>query len=126
MRNFPDPEGKWRVSFGGGYLPRWAPDGRTLYFWRIAGNAANEQPDTLFAVRVDRQPRVTIGHPEVVLVVNTNFTGWDIHPDGEHFLVTVPYSAGGGTEAIASGDQPDRYLVVLNWFEELRQRMGRR
>jgi hypothetical protein len=43
---------------------------------------------------------------------------WDIHPDGKRFLMmkesASPASAGGG---------PRRINIVLNWFEELKQRV---
>jgi eukaryotic-like serine/threonine-protein kinase len=120
VRDFPTPEGKWRVSSGGGRDPRWSPDGRTLYFWRIVNGPA---PDTLLAVRIDRQPRVTVRQPQVVLVVNNNAQGWDVSPDGSHFLVAEPYQPA-NTAAAGSGPEHDRYLVVLNWFEELKQRMA--
>jgi serine/threonine protein kinase len=42
-------------------------------------------------------------------------SGYDIHPDGERFLVR-PIGVGG------SG--LDDVYIVTNWFEELRERMG--
>ena len=113
LREFPVPEGKWRASFGGARYPRWSPDGRTLYFLRY-GIA-----DTLFAVRVDRNPSVVVHDPEVVFVA-PEIIRWDLHPDGERFLVVVPEP----TTGVQVAEQIDRYLVVLNWFEELKERMG--
>jgi len=117
LRDFPTPEGKWRVSFGGGGEPRWSPDGSTLYFWRFAPGA-----DTLKAVRVTRTPRVSVGSAEVVLVRDV-LAGWDLHPDGRRFLVVENEAAANPAQA-AAGQSSDRYLVVLNWYEELKQRMA--
>jgi len=114
LREFPVPEGKWRVSFGGGQIPRWSPDGRTLYFRRTG-----ESADTIFAVVVDRNPAVVVRDAEVAFVAPT-IVRWDLHPDGERFLVVVPAP----TTEVQVTEQIDRYLVVLNWFEELKERIG--
>ena len=49
-------------------------------------------------------------------------TNWDVHPDGESFV----FQSTGGAELSAgpSGPPVMRLEVVVNWFEELRQRMG--
>jgi len=51
--------------------------------------------------------------------------GWDLHPDGERFLVTVN-DAPAAAAASAGRQERARTLVVVNWFEELRERMGGR
>jgi Tol biopolymer transport system component len=112
LRDFPTPVGEWRVSFGGGVWPRWSPDGRTLYYWSRASGA-----DTLFAAEVIRDQGVQVGAAEVVLALETG-QGWDLHPDGDRFIVLVPHASSTDSEAVS------RYLVVLNWFEELKERMG--
>ena len=48
---------------------------------------------------------------------------WDLHPDGDRLV--APKMINLGAEAIAAAAMdPERFLVVVNWFEELRQRMG--
>jgi len=32
LRPFPGPDGQWQVSIAGGVYPRWAPDGKELYY----------------------------------------------------------------------------------------------
>jgi hypothetical protein len=45
---------------------------------------------------------------------------WDLHPDGNRFVVIVPQ--GGGMAKAGSGSEPTlRFLVTLNWFDELRR-----
>jgi serine/threonine-protein kinase len=117
LRDFPRPEGEWRASFGGGEYPKWSPDGRTLYFWRRAPGV-----DTLFAAEVIRDPGMRVHDPEAVLALETG-QGWDLHPDGDRFIVVVP-NAGATPAGAAESAAGPRYLVVLNWFEELRERMG--
>ncbi len=46
----------------------------------------------------------------------------DLHPDGDRLVVPQDVAAGTAPEGAAS--EPERFLVVVNWFEELRQRMG--
>ncbi len=114
LRDFPVPSGKWRVSHGGGQVPRWAPDGSSLYFWRRGPGV-----DSLFAVRVEREPAVVVHAPQLVLATSVlGRTKWGVHPDGDRFIMALP------PQAQNEDDQDDRYLVVLNWFEELKERVG--
>jgi Tol biopolymer transport system component len=117
LRTFPDPTGKWRVSTGGGFAPRWAPDGSGVYFWQ------NGPVDTLKFAPVEREPSVRVRAPEPVLGVDARGTAnWDLHPDGERFLVTVAAST--NVDQGADAGTRARHLVVLNWFEELRARVS--
>ena len=52
-------------------------------------------------------------------IVARRFTNFDVTADGQRFLVTVP-AGSGETEDTAPGA---RLHVVLNWFEELKQRV---
>jgi len=46
---------------------------------------------------------------------------WDISPDGKRFLmIKQPVS----TDAAAAAEGPRRINIVLNWFEELKQRVS--
>ena len=47
----------------------------------------------------------------------TDYTPWDISPDGKRFLMMKE----AGTAAAAEG--PRKINIVLNWFEELKQRV---
>ena len=42
---------------------------------------------------------------------------WDLHPDGDRVLVAQSESADGGETAA-------RFILVTNWFTELRERLG--
>ena len=113
MRDFPVPQGKWNLSRGPGNAPRWSPDGRFVYFWRGA------QPlDSLFRVRIDRVPTTVVQAPELVIAMDADgLASWDLHPDGRRFITTVPAAAA----ASSGGAQGVRYLILQNWFGELRR-----
>ena len=46
--------------------------------------------------------------------------GWDLHPDGDRFIASVFPGAATGASALPEW----RYLVVMNWFTELQERLG--
>ncbi len=48
--------------------------------------------------------------------------GAALHPDGDRFVASILADAAPAT--IASAVQEWRYLVVLNWFTELKERLG--
>lgn len=113
MRDFPVPQGKWNLSRGQGNAPLWSPDGRFVYFWRGATPL-----DSLFRVRIDRVPTTVVEAPELVVAMDAdNLANWDLHPDGRRFITTVPAAAG----ASSGGAQGVRYLILQNWFGELRR-----
>ena len=114
VRGFPEPVGKWRISVDGGRNPRWSPSGDELYFARSAPG-----PDSVFAVSVRRDPETSFGDPELLFATVID-GGWDVGPDGR-FLV----SQGADGDAVDEGSGGElRFLVVLNWFEEIRDRVG--
>ena len=118
MRDFPVPQGKWNISPAGSQAPRWSPDGKYVYFWR-----SGTPNDTLFRTRIERTPSVVVQAPEVVVVMDAaGIQNWDLHPDGRRFIVAVF-----GAEApTAATSRPARYLILQNWFGELRRLMGAR
>ena len=120
VRSFPEPRQQSSVSNGGGQFAKWSPDGGTIYYWRVG---AGLDPDSLFAATVERAPTFAVLSTEFVLAGDFASPDWDLHPDGDRFIVTsivgaVP--AGGGTPTT----QPERYLIVANWFTELLGAVG--
>jgi serine/threonine-protein kinase len=115
LREFPTPRGKWRVSTGGGAMPRWAPDGRYIYYWEV-GPVRN----LLLRAQVERTPSVAVRAPERVAEFERGGgpPDWDLHPDGTRFILSVPVrepaETGGGATRRA------RHLLHLNLFTTLR------
>jgi serine/threonine-protein kinase len=119
VRPFPDVnQGKCLVSTSAGNSPLWSPDGRELFYH--SGDAA-------MAVRVETDPTFKPGKPTVLFrgthsksTLSDDFTYWDISPDGKRFLM-MKEAASTGVAPTAAG--PRRINIVLNWFEELKQKV---
>ncbi len=110
VRGFPEPIGQWRVSEGLAFDPAWAPDGSALYY---------VSPPNMMKVDVSTEGTFSFGQPTILFTWSYDSggrleRGYDIHPDGDRFLV----ASGSG-----SGGFGDVYIVT-NWFEELKERMG--
>jgi hypothetical protein len=108
---------RWQVSNGGGDSPLWAPDGRELFYRsrdaamavpiRTGADFSYETPKPLFRgtyVSADMSLNVLESHP------------WDISPDGKRFLMMQE------TEPAADAI-PRKINIVLNWIEELKQKV---
>ena len=50
--------------------------------------------------------------------------GSDLHPDGDRLIIAQNVSVAGANTAADEAPEPERFLVVVNWFEELLERMG--
>jgi Tol biopolymer transport system component len=102
------PPGKWQISTGGGYAPRWRSDGRELFY---------VGPDlrTVLAVDVDPGPVFRVGTPRVLFKSPSpisgvaNDQGFAVSPDGRTFLLAFP-SSGASVQAIQ---------IVLHWQADL-------
>jgi len=118
----PFPSNGSQAFVARGVHPLWSPDGKEL-FYRAGGQ--------VFAVSVTTQPTFAFGNP--VPVASVTYALWrergpqverenDITHDGKQFVAVI---AGGTTQSarVASESQIE---VVLNWFEELKQRVPNR
>jgi Tol biopolymer transport system component len=120
VRPFPEVDReRWPVSTGRGDSPLWSPDGRELFY--RSGDAA-------MAVSVKTEPTFSLGRPKILFqgkYVSSNFTPgflephpWDIHPDGKRFLMMKDIE-----DTPSAPEAPRRINIVLNWLEELKQRV---
>ena len=121
VREFPMPQSKWRLTTGQSAAPRWSSDGRYLW-WTHGGGGAGV--DTVYRARVERTPSVKFGVPEVMYVADIDgISSWDLHPDGNRFVIMTRPIAAGPDGAVADNAMP-RFILTLNWFNELRRELN--
>ncbi len=111
VQPYPGPGGKWQISTEGGTEPVWNRSGRELFF---------RSGDKMMAVDIGTQPSLTVGKPHVLFAgayvpTPVTFPDYDVSPDGQRFLMLKPVESA----AVA----PTQINVVLNWFEELKQKV---
>jgi len=115
VQPYPDvSKGRWQISTEGGTAPVWARSGRELFYL--------DESNTLMAVPVQTSgPQFSSGRPAKVF--DTKYSGafysYDVTPDGLRFLMMKESSVGDPIH-------PPNIVVVLNWSEELKQRVPTR
>jgi Tol biopolymer transport system component len=110
VRPYPGPGGKWQISTEGGAEPVWNPKGRELFY--RSGNK-------MMAVDIATQPTFSPGKPKMLfegpyVPTPRSFPDYDVSPDGQRFLML---------KANELAQAPAQINVVLNWFEELKQKV---
>jgi len=109
VRPFPKvEEGKWQISTDGGVEPRWAPNGREL-FYRTASDGQ------MMVVDITTGPTFGAGTPRLLFegsyqsgAIGAAF--YDVTPDGQRFVMVQAQQGAGAP-----------IHVVENWFEELKR-----
>jgi Tol biopolymer transport system component len=99
-------QGKWQVSQGGGYMPLWSADGKTLYYANLGFS--------VFSIPVkEMNDSLQFGSAEQLVstagMSSPNFF-YDVSPDGKKILL----------EAI-SQQVNQSITVVANWGQEVKK-----
>lgn len=96
------------ISVDGGHDPKWSPKGDELFYLN---------DNKMMVVKISPGAGMSAGRPKVLFALphvgGPRGFGYDISPDGKHFVVIKE-----GTKT-----QFTRMNVVLNWFEELKSKM---
>jgi eukaryotic-like serine/threonine-protein kinase len=108
IRRFPEGEGKWEVSQGGGMWPRWGKSGRRLYY--AHGN-------DLMEVDVSTSPDLKLGTPRLLFsrpsirrpLIFGWVPGYDVNAAEDRFIFC---RAVGDTQDLSG------MVVVQNWAAE--------
>src|SRR6266404_571611 len=100
-----EASGKWQISNGSGFQPRWRGDGRELYY--------SSQDGQLMAVEIATNPEFKPGKPQP-LGFSAGDATWDCTADGRRFLVAAPKMA-------PKSKGPEPYTVILNWQAGLKK-----
>ena len=111
VRPFPGVDGgRWQVSTDGGTQPLWARSGRELFYRSGAA---------MMAVAVETSPSFAPGSAELLFegrdALSLGGRAYDVSPDGERFLMLKEDASSQDTST-----EP-YFIVVQNWFEELRR-----
>jgi serine/threonine-protein kinase len=114
VRPFPDVgSGKWQISTGGGLSPLFAHSGRELFY--VNGDRE------MVAAQIETEPGFRVGERRALFRIDAQYilgdrtTQYDVSPDDEQFLMARVFGE--------TGD-PNQLIVVENWFEELKARVG--
>jgi Tol biopolymer transport system component len=110
LTTFPSFSGQWQISNEGGQEPVWNPNGGELFY----RNGAK-----MMSVDLTAQPNLSLGKPRVLfegVYLLTLLTGanYDVTPDGKRFIMLKDASP---------DNSPTQINIVLNWFEELKQKV---
>jgi hypothetical protein len=118
VQPFPPTGARQQISTDGAIHPFWSSDGKELFFLtRVTG---------LDAVSINTRPTFTFGTPARVPAPFANLgrpllpRNLDITPDGKLLGVTAQEITSTGTVS------SPLIQVVLNWFEDVKQRMSPR
>jgi hypothetical protein len=98
VNSFPEPSSPVIVSSTAGRNPRWASNGRELFYWN---------DDQLIAVRLDLRDRPRVENYTNVLktsYASADHPNYDVHPDGNRFVV------------VTGRARPQRIIVAINPF----------
>ena len=107
-------QARWQVSMEAGTAPVWARKGGELFYL--------DESNTLMAVPVETSgAQFRYGKPTKVFETPYagNFYSYDVTPDGQRFLMMKESEPG-------DRSRPTSMVVVLNWLEELKQRVPTR
>jgi eukaryotic-like serine/threonine-protein kinase len=109
VQPYPGPGSKLEISTEGGTEPRWAHDGEIFY--RSGDKMMVVQTTLKSSFSADKPNVLFEGRYVPTLATKANY---DVTPDGKRFLMVK------ASEQDTSATQIN---VVLNWFEELKQRV---
>ena len=113
VQPYPGPGGKWQISTDGGNEPVWNRNGRELFY---------RSGDKMMAVDIATQPSFVAGKPRMLFQGQYSSSSppdtlpyYDVSSDGQRFLMLKPSEQ--------AGTASTQINVVLNWFEELKQKV---
>jgi serine/threonine-protein kinase len=107
VRSLDGSASRFPVSTGGGMEPRWAPDGKHIYY------RANRM---IVAASVETSPEFHVTSRDTLFAdayaSDPFHTNYDVAPDGKHFLMLQPL------------ENSQQAVVVLNFAKDVRAKMA--
>ena len=117
VQPFPATGAKHQVSSDTGRTPVWSADGKELFYH-------DPRTNQILVVDVRTSPTFIAGKttplPIEGTIHPTTQRNYDITPDGKQLVVVLPLS---GVRNDSTRRAPQQINVVLNWFNELQQRV---
>ncbi len=108
VRPFPGSGGRWQVSLDGGSEPVWAANGRELFY---------RNGTKMMVAAIALHPTFTVGARRELFegnyVNDPVYRSYDVTRDGQAFVM------------VRSPKPLGDFVVVLNWFDQLREQGGR-
>jgi serine/threonine-protein kinase len=117
VQPFPKTGAKHRVSQQGAAAPLWSPDGQELFYLKLNSRQ-------LMGIDITTDAAFAFGNEQALGIRGFLLSGidtrpYDITPDGQRFLMVFP-----ADQADPGAETPDEQInIVLNWFEELKERV---
>jgi Tol biopolymer transport system component len=106
VTTFPAPEGRWQVSQNGGREPRWAKDGKELFFFA---------PDNRLMAAAVKTDTTTFESGAIQSLFQSRLMGlsfrYDVSKDGQRFLVNAGLK-----------EELSPITMVTHWTEELERK----
>jgi eukaryotic-like serine/threonine-protein kinase len=112
---FPDVNaGRWQITTEGGTRPLWNKNGREIFYFL--------PPGIMMSVPVETETPFKAGRPRVLFkgeyLESAGITQYSVTPDGRRFLMIKD------ANPKPTGTAPPQQInVILNWLEELKQRV---
>lgn len=100
---------RWQISEGGGDQPRWSHNKGNEIFYRMGPK--------MMSVSVQENPFAAMKPVQLFAVgyeAGAAVAGYDVTPDGQHFLMTASEQA-----------SPTEVRVLVGWPEEIKQNAGK-
>ena len=115
VQPYPGAGVKYQITRTGANNPLWSPDGKELFY---SGPASK-----LMAVTIKTQPfafsdPVELPMPRFIQIGPASHRNFDITPDGKRFIMVFA-----ARQTQPEGRPSAELRVVLNWLEELKQRV---
>ena len=100
----------WPLSTAGGRDPVWSPAGNEIFYW-LGGDH--------YVVGVTTEPEFVASPPRRLFGGFVTGDKFDVSADGQRLLVALR----GDADQAAGVAPAERIVVILNWFDELKQRV---
>ncbi len=115
VRPFPSGPGRWKVSAGSGFEPRWRSDGKELFYWtsgspplfRMMAVPVMKGANAPFAAG---EPRLLFEQKIFKWTTRFNFSTYSPSADGQRFLV------------LSKPDVQEAIHVLYNWTQMVREK----